>query len=90
MDPHESASANGILITWAVFAQHIHVINRQTDTQTDRQTERQTDTLTDRQTTLRATSIATGHIYALHAGDMALKCMNYHHYITVYMYRRKS
>jgi len=52
---------NGTSIGSAVFAQLTHVPN------TNKHREKQTD----RQTTLRTTHVATGHIYALGAGDAA-------------------
>jgi len=52
---HKSQNLNSMSIRSAVFAQYVCV----------------TDTQTDTQTTLRATSVATGRIYALCAGDAA-------------------
>jgi len=51
----KSHPPNGNSIGSPIIAQHFRVTNRQADTQTNKHT------------TLRATSVATGRIYAMHA-----------------------
>jgi len=58
----ESVPANGILLGSAVFPQ----LTREPNTHTQKESDRHTNT----QTTLHAISVVTGHIYALHAGDV--------------------
>ena len=54
--PHPLSPTHMISIDSAIFAQLTRLLKTQTDTQT----------------TLRATSVATGRNYALHAGDADL------------------